>query len=516
MGSTEHGPQGQDWATEPIAVTGLSCKLAGDASDAENLWSMLAEGCDAWSEIPPSRFDLKGAYHADPDRLGTAIDPQYRMQLESVYEAFENAGLPLSRVTGSNTSVYAGVWTHDYHDGLIQDGDKLPRFLMIGTPPALAANRISHFFDLRGASLTLDTGCLSGLVALHQAMAAAYYRAAMAWRMTQERGTGIKGAIVAVGVGEAAAHRDFLDKLVDADGTAVVACINSPSSVTIAGDERAMDRVLDLANEAGIFTRRLKVLTAYHSHHMKPLAEPYRQALAAALAGADEDNKVAASFSSPVTGGRITNGKELASADHWVASLLQPVEFVDAFTDIVLGGAAESGASNIDVILEVGPHTALGGPIKKLLSQPAFQGVNVPYMGCLVRNENALLLAATWNLHTHFAQPGSLDFFVMLSSLSATLGWASQGNYAAGGSYQDAFARWRCSMGLPAVSLDLGMVKGVGYVSESRSVLDRVNKGGQSMPLSDEDVTRALGASVLDPFARPQILLGLNSGPGPH
>jgi NADPH:quinone reductase-like Zn-dependent oxidoreductase len=123
-------------------------------------------------------------------------------------------------------------------------------------------------------------------------------------------------------------------------------------------------------------------------------------------------------------------------------------------------------------------------------------------------------VTATWNLHTQFAQPGSLDFFVMLSSLSATLGWASQGNYAAGGSYQDAFARRRCSMGLPAVSLDLGMVKGVGYVSESRAVLDRVNKGGQSLPLSDQDVTRALGAAVLDPFAQPQILLGLNSGPG--
>jgi acyl transferase domain-containing protein len=228
-----------------------------------------------------------------------------------------------------------------------------------------------------------------GALDLRQAMAAAYYRGAMAWRMTQERGTGVKGAMAAVGVGEAAAHREFLDKLVDADGTAVVACINSPSSVTIAGDERAVDRVLDLANEAGIFARRLKVLTAYHSHHMKPIAESYRQALAAALAGADEDNELAVSFSSPVTGGRITNGRQLANADHWVASLLQPVQFVDAFTDMVLGGAADSGASNIDVILEVGPHTALGGPIKELLSQPAFQGVNMPYMGCLVRNENA-------------------------------------------------------------------------------------------------------------------------------
>jgi len=52
------------------------------------------------------------------------------------------------------------------------------------------------------------------------------------------------------------------------------------------------------------------------------------------------------------------------------------------------------------VILEVGPHTALGGPIKELLSQPAFQGVNVPYMGCLVRNENAqdCMLAAALDL----------------------------------------------------------------------------------------------------------------------
>lgn len=30
------------------------------------------------------------------------------------------------------------------------------------------SNRVSHFFDLRGPSLTLDTGCSGGLVALHE------------------------------------------------------------------------------------------------------------------------------------------------------------------------------------------------------------------------------------------------------------------------------------------------------------------------------------------------------------
>jgi acyl transferase domain-containing protein len=76
----------------------------------------------------------------------------------------------MSQVAGSNTSVYAGIFTHDYHDGLMRDEDRLPRSLPIGTPAAMASNRISHFFDLRGASITVDTGCSSALVALHQAV----------------------------------------------------------------------------------------------------------------------------------------------------------------------------------------------------------------------------------------------------------------------------------------------------------------------------------------------------------
>jgi acyl transferase domain-containing protein len=31
----------------------------------------------------------------------------------------------------------------------------------------MASNRISHFFDFKGASMTVDTGCSTTLVALH-------------------------------------------------------------------------------------------------------------------------------------------------------------------------------------------------------------------------------------------------------------------------------------------------------------------------------------------------------------
>lgn len=80
------------------------------------------------------------------------------------------AGLPLSHVAGSQTSVFAGVFTHDYHEGLVRDEDKLPRFMLVGTWNPMSSNRISHFFDFRGASMTLETGCSTALVALHQAM----------------------------------------------------------------------------------------------------------------------------------------------------------------------------------------------------------------------------------------------------------------------------------------------------------------------------------------------------------
>ena len=80
------------------------------------------------------------------------------------------AGLPLLRVAGSDTSVFASLWKHDYRDGIVRDEQNMPRSFETGTGSAFAANRISHFFDLRGASMTIDTACSTSAVALHQAV----------------------------------------------------------------------------------------------------------------------------------------------------------------------------------------------------------------------------------------------------------------------------------------------------------------------------------------------------------
>lgn len=82
-----------------------------------------------------------------------------------VYNA---AGIPMEALAGSNTSVYAGTFNKDYHEIQTKDAEVLPHAFLAGTGTAMIANRISHFYDLQGPSMSIDTGCSSGLVAVHQ------------------------------------------------------------------------------------------------------------------------------------------------------------------------------------------------------------------------------------------------------------------------------------------------------------------------------------------------------------
>ncbi|KAH9895432.1 putative polyketide synthase [Xylariomycetidae sp. FL2044] len=237
-----------------------------------------------------------------------------------------------------------------------------------------------------------------GAITHQQAMATAYYRAVLAADESQRPANAPKGAMAAVGLG-AVEVQPYLDRLTAASGKAVIACVNSPQSVTISGDSDAVQKIEDMCKADDVFARRLKVKQAYHSHHMDHFAEAYRERLRTELARdivrngkqspseADKGSKVI--FSSAVTGGRIADFKEIASPDHWVGSLVGAVEFVDAFTDMVLGDGEDPSGRSVDVLLEVGPHTALGGPIREILSLAEFDGLELPYWGALVRDEHA-------------------------------------------------------------------------------------------------------------------------------
>jgi acyl transferase domain-containing protein len=67
--------------------------------------------------------------------------------------------------------------------------------------------------------------------------------------------------------------------------------------------------------------------------------------------------------------------------------------------------------------------------------------------------------AAAWNLHIQ-TRSIPLDFFCCYSSAAALLGSPGQGNYVAANSFLDALCRYRCSLGLPGVSVQWGPWEG--------------------------------------------------------
>lgn len=119
----------------------------------------------------------------------------------------------------------------------------------------------------------------------------------------------------------------------------------------------------------------------------------------------------------------------------------------------------------------------------------------------------------SWNLHQYFASQDDLDFYIMLSSLIGVVGFASQSNYSAGGAFQDALAQYRVEHGLPGVSIDLGIVKSVGYLADegAAKTIEALQRHG-FMALSEDDVLSAIGSAIGTPFAG-SMALGINTGP---
>lgn len=183
----------------PIAIVGSACRFPGQSTAPSKLYDLLRQPRDVRREFNPEILNLKRFYNSNPDAAGStnvknqgyllaedsrvfdasffsispyeaeSMDPQLRIMLESVYEAFESAGYTLDQMRGSKTSVHVGVMASDYYDIQARDPETIPLYTATGTARSTLSNRISYTFDLHGPSITIDTACSSSLVALHQA-----------------------------------------------------------------------------------------------------------------------------------------------------------------------------------------------------------------------------------------------------------------------------------------------------------------------------------------------------------
>jgi acyl carrier protein len=82
-----------------------------------------------------------------------------------------------------------------------------------------------------------------------------------------------------------------------------------------------------------------------------------------------------------------------------------------------------------------------------------------------------------WLLHEG-TRDIALDCFVMFSSVSSIFGNPAQGNYAAANAFLDSLAHHRHALGLPALSINWGVLGGEGYVARNERVAEFLAKQG--------------------------------------
>ncbi len=98
------------------------------------------------------------------------MDPQQRFALEMAWHAIEDAGYCAGALAGSRTGVFMGVCHWDYAELLEKHLTQFDAYAPTGIAFSIIANRVSHFFDFRGPSVTNDTACAASLTSVNDAV----------------------------------------------------------------------------------------------------------------------------------------------------------------------------------------------------------------------------------------------------------------------------------------------------------------------------------------------------------
>lgn len=213
----------------------------------------------------------------------------------------------------------------------------------------------------------------AGMLSLESAISVAYFRGKLSSQLVSKDGSP-QGAMLAAGL-SAEDVQPYIEGVTS--GRATIACINSPKSVTLSGDVAAINQLNFRFEEKGLFSRKLKVSVAYHSVHMKAIAEEYSRSLRDLIV---QPRHQGVSFYSSVFPGIPVE----TNTEYWVQNLLSPVRFSDAMKSVL-----QSQTEHDLACIEIGPHSALAGPFKQICQSLSAEATTA-YFPSVLRDKNGV------------------------------------------------------------------------------------------------------------------------------
>jgi [acyl-carrier-protein] S-malonyltransferase len=225
--------------------------------------------------------------------------------------------------------------------------------------PALFAMSMAVNEAARDAGLRPDFVAGHSLGEYTAAVAAGALGAEEGMRLVCERGrlmAGIQdespGAMAAVIGLEAAVLEELCARAAQDAGLVALANLNSPTQIVVSGDEAGVERLMELAGEAGAArTVRLQVGAAFHSELMKPVQARLSETMDE-LAWSDLDVPLVANFS----GGQVSDAGAVREA--LTAQIASPVRWVDCVRTLVDAGCTD--------FVELGPGRVLSGLVRQI------------------------------------------------------------------------------------------------------------------------------------------------------
>ncbi|MFH9067729.1 SDR family NAD(P)-dependent oxidoreductase, partial [Streptomyces coeruleorubidus] len=133
-----------------------------------------------------------------------------------------------------------------------------------------------------------------------------------------------------------------------------VAAVNAPGSVVVSGDADVVEELTERWRADGRRVHRLTVSHAFHSPHMDPVLDAFREVAAGVRLNAPSLPVVSTVTGEPATADQLT------SPDYWTQQIRRAVRFADA-----VRGLAAQGAT---VFVELGPDAVLTALTRRTLA----------------------------------------------------------------------------------------------------------------------------------------------------